>query len=64
MNKGDFVCFHGGINRNIYKVELKPKLKSGILYITIIFDGKRREIMEQFLRLAEPEEISANKVLV
>lgn len=63
MKKGDFVCFYGGINKNIYKVELKPKIKSGILYVTILFEGKRREIMEQFLRLAEPAEIEANQVI-
>lgn len=64
MKKGDFVCFYGGINKDIYRIKLKPRIKSGILYITILFHGKRREIMEQFLRLAEPAEIEANQVLV
>ncbi|MEK5787685.1 hypothetical protein V3528_07760 [Acinetobacter johnsonii] len=63
MKKGDIVCFEGGLNKHLYKIELKPKIKSRILYVTISIDGKRREIMEQFLRLAKPEEIEANQVL-
>lgn len=63
MKKGDVVCFESGLNKNLYKIELKPKIKSRILYVTISIDGKRREIMEQFLRLAKPEEIEANQVL-
>ena len=63
MKKGDIVCFEGGLNKNLYKIELKPKIKSRILYLTISIDGKRREIMEQFLRLAKPEEIEAKQVL-
>lgn len=63
MKKGDIVCFEGGLNKSLYKIELKPKIKSRILYVTISIDGKRREIMEQFLRLAKPEEIEANQAL-
>ncbi|RZG63691.1 hypothetical protein EXE25_18805 [Acinetobacter bouvetii] len=63
MKKGDIVCFDGGLNKNLYKIELKPKLKSRILYLVISIEGRRREIMEQFLRLAKPEEIEANRVL-
>ena len=63
MKKGDIVCFVGGLNKNLYKIELKPKIKSRILYVAISIDGKRREIMEQFLRLANPEKIEANQVL-
>lgn len=59
--KGDFVCFEHGLNKDVFKIELKPKIKSRILYITIMFEGHRREILEQNLRHATLEEREAGK---
>lgn len=56
FKKGDPVCFTWGV-KDIFKVVLKPRFKSGIECITIEVDGRRREMFAQSCRKALPVEV-------
>ncbi|WP_151803964.1 hypothetical protein [Acinetobacter bereziniae] len=54
---GDLVVSTWGLEKRVFKVELKPKFKNGILYLTLLIDGSRRECLAQWWRKATSEEI-------
>ena len=56
FKKGDDIVFTWG-DKQVRKIELKPKFKSRVLYLTDSVEGRRRECLAQWCRLATPEEI-------
>ena len=58
FKKGEFVTGTWGLEKRVFEIVLKPKLKSRILYLTILIDGVRREVLAQWYRHAEQDEIS------
>ncbi|HFG7030364.1 TPA: hypothetical protein ACGIK9_002849 [Acinetobacter baumannii] len=60
FKKGDAVCFTWGV-KDIYEVVLKPRIKSGIEYITIEIDGRRKEILAQGFRKALSIEVERKR---
>lgn len=54
---GDLVVSTWGLEKRVFKVELKPKFKNGILYLTLLIDGSKRECLAQWWRKATSEEI-------
>lgn len=59
FKKFDYVVSTWGLEKRVLKIDLKPKLKGGVLYITLLVDGVRRECLAQWWRVATPEEIAA-----
>ena len=57
FKKGGFVTGTWGLEDRVFQIVLKPKLKSGVLYLTLLIDGIRRECLAQWYRHAEPNEI-------
>ena len=57
FKKSDFVTGAWGVEKRVFKIDLKPKLKSNVLYLTLNIDGKRRDCLAQWFRHATPEEI-------
>lgn len=51
FKKGDSIVFTWG-DRQVRKIELKPKFKSRVLYLTVSVDGRRREVLAQYCRHA------------
>lgn len=58
FKKGDFVTGTWGLEKRVFKVVLKPKFKSRVLYLTILVDGVRKEILAQWMRHATDAEIA------
>ncbi|WP_293735008.1 hypothetical protein [uncultured Acinetobacter sp.] len=56
FKKGDYVVSTWGLEKRVLKIDLKPKLKSGVLYITLLIDGVRRECLAQWWRNATTSE--------
>ena len=56
FKKGDDIVFTWG-DKQVRKIELKPKFKSRVLYLTVSVEGRRRECLAQWCRHATPEEI-------
>lgn len=54
---GDLVVSTWGLEKRVLKIVLKPKFKNGILYLTLLIDGSRRECLAQWWRKATSEEI-------
>lgn len=63
FKKGDFVTGTWGVEKRVFRIVLKPKLKSRVLYLTLDVDGKRRECLAQWYRHATQSEIEAGKRL-
>ena len=59
FKKSDFVTGTWGVEKRVFQIDLKPKLKSNILYLTLNIDGKRRDCLAQWFRHATDEEIQA-----
>lgn len=59
FSKGDYVVSTWGLEKRVFQIELKPKLKSGIMYITLLIDGVRRECLAQWWRHAEDFEVAS-----
>lgn len=59
FKKGDKVVSTWGLEKRVMDIALKPKFKSGVMYITLLIDGVRRECLAQWWRHATPEEIKA-----
>ena len=57
FKKGDFITGTLGLEKRVFEIILKPKFKSRVLYVTILIDGVRREVLAQWYRLATPSEI-------
>lgn len=55
FKKGDNIVFTWGDNK-VRKIELKPKTKNRVLYLTITVEGRRRECLAQWCRHATDEE--------
>lgn len=55
FKKGDDIVFTLG-DKQVRKIELKPKFKSRVLYLTVSVEGRRRECLAQWCRHATPEE--------
>lgn len=58
LKKGDHVVSTWGLEKRVFKVVLKPKFKNGVLYLTLLIDGSRRECLAQWWRKATSEEIA------
>lgn len=56
FKKGDHIVFTWG-DKEVRKIELKPKFKSRVLYLTVSVEGRRRECLAQWCRHATQEEI-------
>lgn len=56
---GDLVVSTWGLEKRVLKIVLKPKFKNGILYLTLLIDGYKRECLAQWWRPATPEEKEA-----
>lgn len=56
FKKGDNIVFTWG-DKQVRKIELKPKFKSRVLYLTVSVEDHRRECLAQWCRHATPEEI-------
>lgn len=59
FKKGDYVVSTWGLEKRVLKIDLKPKIKSGVLYITLLIDGVRRECLAQWWRHATQDEKQA-----
>ena len=57
FKKGDFVTGTWGLEKRVFQIVLKPKFKSRVLYLTILVDGARREVLAQWYRHALNNEI-------
>lgn len=57
FKKGDKVVSTWGLEKRVMEIVLKPKFKSGVMYITLLIDGVRRECLAQWWRNAEIEEV-------
>ena len=55
FKKGDNIVFTWG-DKQVRKIELKPKFKSRVLYLTVNIEGRRRECLAQWCRMSTPEE--------
>lgn len=55
FKKGDDIVFTWG-DKQVRKIELKPKFKSRVLYLTVSVEGRRCECLAQWCRHATPEE--------
>lgn len=55
---GDLVVSTWGLEKRVLKIVLKPKFKNGILYLTLLIDGVKRECLAQWWRQATNEEIA------
>ena len=55
FKKGDNIVFTWG-DKQVRKIELKPKFKSRVLYLTVSIEGRRRECLAQWCRHATQEE--------
>lgn len=58
FKKGDHVVSTWGLEKRVLKIDLKPKLKGGVSYITLLIDGVRRECLAQWWRFATEAEKS------
>lgn len=56
FKKGDNIVFTWG-DKQVRKIELKPKFKSRVLYLTVSVEGNRREVLAQWCRHAEQVEV-------
>ena len=56
FKKGDNIVFTWG-DRQVRKIELKPKFKSHVLYLTVSVEGRRREVLAQWCRHATEVEV-------
>ena len=56
FKKGDNIVFTWG-DRQVRKIELKPKFKSRVLYLTVSVEGRRREVLAQWCRHATEVEV-------
>ena len=57
FKKGDKVVSTWGLEKRVMDIALKPKFKSGVMYITLLIDGVRRECLAQWWTHASNEEI-------
>ena len=55
FKKGDDIVFTWG-DKQVRKIELKPKFKSRVLYLTVSIEGRRREVLAQWCRHATDQE--------
>lgn len=58
LKKGNYVVSTWGLEKRVLKIVLKPKFKNGVLIITLLIDGVKRECLAQWWREATNEEIS------
>ena len=56
FKKGDNIVFTWG-DKQVRKIELKPKFKSRVLYLTVSVEGRRREVLAQWCRHATCVEV-------
>lgn len=56
FKKGDIIVFTWG-DKQLRKIELKPKFKSRVLYLTVSVEGRRREVLAQLCRHATSVEV-------
>ena len=56
FKKGDNIVFTWG-DKQVRKIELKPKFKSRVLYLTVSVEGRRREVLGQWCRHATDVEV-------
>ena len=56
FKKGDNIVFTWG-DKQVRKIELKPKFKSRVLYLTVSVEGRRREVLAQGCRHATCVEV-------
>lgn len=55
FKKGDKVVSTWGLEKRVMDIALNPKFKSGVMYITLLIDGVRRECLAQWWTHASNE---------